>query len=205
MYTERQAIQDELHDNRRQIKELRDRNGDLLKRLREIDERDMKDNTSFDALNSLTESLTEIIGKMGDLIPHVPAQSIIEHIANQVDPGMVEAAAAKDPQPTKIEKQATQAKLHIQPNNKMISKERTASTIKEIIGEFGVIKVSKLEQEFYKRTGRKYANFSEQIKQAMEISPMIEKAGFGKYKLKERNDDKPLFEIPEENEDAVLS
>ena len=42
MYTERMAIQDELHCNRQAIKELRDRNMDLLKRLRDIDERDMK-------------------------------------------------------------------------------------------------------------------------------------------------------------------
>ena len=40
MYTERQAIHDEMHFNRRMIQEYSDRNVDLLKRLRELDERD---------------------------------------------------------------------------------------------------------------------------------------------------------------------
>lgn len=203
MYTERIAIQDELHDNRRQIKEIRDRNGDLLKRLREIDERDMKDEVSYDGLNTLTNSLTEILGKMSDLIPSVSPSQIIEHIANQVDSDQVEVAAAKEKEPTNIEKAVQKAKLQSAPVG-LMSKERAATIIKEIIGEFGIIKANKLEDEFYKRTGKKYVNFSEQIRKAMELSPMITKAGFGKYTLAENNSPSSPFNENKE-EELVLS
>lgn len=193
MYTERMAIQDELHDNRRQIQDLRERNGDLLKRLREIDERDMGDEVSYDGLNSLTTSLTEILGRLSELIPSVSPAAIIEHIANQVDSNIIiESTVKKEPEPTRMEQAVQASKLHM-PTPKAISKEQTASIMKEIIGEFGTIKTSELEKEFYKRTGKKYANFSEQIRQAMDVSSMIERAGHGRYKLSKPSDPKEAY------------
>jgi hypothetical protein len=191
MYTERQAIQDELHDNRRQVQELRERNADLLKRLRDIDERDMKDDVSYDALNSLTSSLTEVIGKISDLIPFVPATAVIEHIANQMKENDIEVIKEdKAEQKTVVQEAVTQAaqeeKLHKQPE-KYFSSERTSSVIKEIIQEKGRIKTKDLEAEFYKRTGKKYVNFSEQIRKAIEQFPSIERVGRGAYAAKNKN------------------
>jgi len=192
MYTERQAIQDELHDNRRQVQELRERNADLLKRLRDIDERDMKDDVSYDALNSLTSSLTEVIGKISDLIPFVPATAVIEHIANQMSDNGIEVSKedSKTEQKTVVQEAVAQAaqeeKLHKKPE-KYFSSERTSSVIKEIIQEKGRIKTKDLEAEFYKRTGKKYVNFSEQIRKAIEQFPSIERVGRGAYAAKNKN------------------
>ena len=69
------------------------------------------------------------------------------------------------------------------------SKERTASIIVDIISEKKVVKTSDIEEEFYKRTGRKFANFNEQIRQAMMKFPRIQRLGRGKYTLKK--DDLP--------------
>ncbi|MFP5109686.1 hypothetical protein ACSU6B_23450 [Neobacillus sp. C211] len=201
MYTERQAIQDELHDNRRQITELRDRNGDLLKRLREIDERDMKDDVSYDALNSLTSSLTEVIDKISDLIPFVPATAVIEHIANQMnEAGQQVVVDNKEAEPQKVVQEAVQKaaqedKLHKQPE-KYFSAERTCSVIFQIVQEKGRIKTKDLEAEFYKRTGKRYVNFSEQIRKAMEQFPSLERVGRGAYQVKSKKEDQminPIF------------
>lgn len=199
MYTERQAIQDELHDNRRQITELRDRNGDLLKRLREIDERDMKDDVSYDALNALTSSLTEVIEKISDLIPFVPATAVIEHIANQMNDNGIEVSKEdiKTEQKTVVQEAVAQAaqeeKLHKQPE-KYFSAERTSSVIQQIIQEKGRIKTKDLEAEFYKRTGKRYVNFSEQIRKAMEQFPSIERVGRGAYQVKNNKDEDTKLE-----------
>lgn len=215
MYTERQAIQDELHDNRRQVQELRERNADLLKRLREIDERDMKDEVSYDALNSLTTSLTEVIEKISDLIPFVPATAVIEHIANQMNEAGKEVIVENtETEPEKVVKEAVKQaaqedKLHRQPTQ-YFSAERTSSMIKDIILESGRIKTKDLEAEFYKRTGKKYVNFSEQIRKAMEQFPSIERVGRGAYKIKSKKEDQKINPVflnnveNTENEAAVI-
>ncbi|MFP5116122.1 hypothetical protein ACSU64_27830 [Bacillaceae bacterium C204] len=213
MYTERQAIQDELHDNRRQVQELRERNADLLKRLREIDERDMKDEVSYDALNSLTTSLTEVIEKISDLIPFVPATAVIEHIANQMNEAGVEVTVENtETEPKTVVQEAVKQaaqddKLHKKPAQ-YFSAERTASVIKDIILETGRIKTRDLEAEFYKRTGKKYVNFSEQIRKAMEQFPSIERVGRGAYTVKKKNEKiNPIFlnnVENTENEAAVI-
>lgn len=189
MYTERMAIQDELHDNRRQIQDLRDRNGDLLKRLREIDERDMKDELSYDGLNSLTQSLTEILDKMADIIPHISPAAIIEHVTKNVDTSQVEVKQEKKPEPTKVEQVAQESKLHSKKAEK-VSTERAASIIKEIIADSGEMKAKEIEDEFYKRTGKKYANFTRLLTIAKEKYPSIQKAGFGRYKHSKKEEKK---------------
>lgn len=188
MYTERMAIQDELHENRRQMQDLRDRNMDLLKRLREIDERDMKDEVSYDGLNSLTQSLTEILDKMSEIIPHISPAQIIEHVTKNIDTSQVEGVKEDPkPEPTPVEKAAQQNKIHSKDVSPPLSKERAASVIKDILMESGEIKLNKVEEEFYKRTGKKYANFNNKMSYAMEKYPSIEKVGFGKYKIKQEN------------------
>lgn len=204
MYTERAAIEDELRDNRNSIKDLRDRNGELLKRLREIDERDMKDNTSFDALDSLTESLTEIIGRMGDLIPHVPVAAVIEHFSQKMDPNMVEEPSAAETAQTKVQEEAQMAKIQSKPM-KTFSAEKTSSIIKEIIQEHGKIKTRILEKEFTARTGKKYANFNEQIRKAMDTFPSIQRVGKGAYMFEKKIDRiQPFDSIKETENEAVL-
>lgn len=193
MFTERQAIQDELNDNRRMMMEMRSRNMDLIKRLREIDERDMKDDVSYDGLNTLTQSLTEILGKLTDLVPSVSPQDIINQAMEQIQTNEVklEVPGEEEKETTKIEAAAQKAKIESAPAPFLISKERQATVIKEIIAEFGVIRTKHIEEEFYKRTGRKYANFGEQLRNAMEITPSIIKAGRGRYTLSDiHKDDK---------------
>lgn len=192
MYTERMAIQDELHENRRQMQDLRDRNMDLLKRLREIDERDMKDEVSYDGLNSLTNSLTEILDKMSEIIPHISPAQIIEHVTKNIDTSQVEGVKEDPkPEPTPVEKAAQQEKIHSKPKTKYMSKERSASVIKEIIAESGEIKTKDIEKEFLNRTGRRYANFSEIVKNAMVKYPSIQRVGLGKYTVKKESDQQP--------------
>jgi hypothetical protein len=183
MYTERNAIEDLIRENRNHMKDLREQNMELMKRLRDLDERDMKTN-SFDIYNELTDSLTEVVSKLSELIPHVPVQQLIEHIQQNVDTSIVEPAEKK-PEPTPVQKAAQNQIIHMNPP-KTISKERTASIIKSILEEAkGEVKTKQLEEEFYNRTGKKYANFNEQLKQSMKIYPSIEKAGHGRYKYVE--------------------
>lgn len=184
MYTERQAIQDEMHDNRRQINLLRDRNQSLLSRLREIDERDMKDEVSYDALNTLTASLTEVIGKMGDIIPHIPVGAMIEHITKQVDTSIVEVAASSEEvkKDTPVEKEKEQERIHSKPKKPgNMSIEKAGSIIKAILQEKGMLKSKILEDEFFARTGKRYSNFTTQLNKAMEKFPSIKKVGKGYY------------------------
>lgn len=180
MFTERQAIEDQIHDNKRTIRELREENTDLLKRLREIDERDMKSN-SIDLLDSLTNSLSEIIDRLSELIPHVPASAIIEHIKNTYD---VESMVAKNDdaqEPTKVELAAQQEKIHLA-IPKQISRERSLSIIKSIFETHGDELQSKvLEEEFYNITGKRYNNFGTTMNSVMELCPYIKRIKRGLY------------------------
>lgn len=205
MYTERQAIQDELYSNRREIQSLRDRNIDLLKRLRELDERDLNDDISYDALASLTESLKECIDKLAQLVPNVSALDVIKHIAEDVNPEQVILSKndiqGEEKQPRIVEEPKSEMKARIQQaaieqkNNslprKKVSTERASSVIKEILEEWGSGKVKAIEKEFEKRTGVKYANFYEKMQRASEAFPNIQKEGMGTWVLKknENNND----------------
>lgn len=210
MYTERQAIQDELYSNRREIQSLRDRNGDLLKRLRELDERDFNDEISYDALSSLTESLKECIDKLAQLVPSVSALDVIKHIAEDVDPEQVilsksdiKGKAAEEKQPRiieepkseteeRIQKAAIEQKHNSAPNKQKLSSERVSSVIKEILEDWGSGKVKAIEKEFIKRTGVRFANFYEKMNKAAEAYPNIQKEGFGRWIIKRPESDDKL-------------
>jgi hypothetical protein len=181
-FTERNAIEDMIRANNNQIKDLRHENRDLLQRLREIDERDMNAETSLD----IVEHLTEAVGKLSDVIPHIPVQAMIEHVvekqdvASQVDPAMFN----DKPEKTVIEEAANEQKLNTPVKQPLFSNEKAAGIIKEILMDFGDndVKAKKIENEFYKRTGKKYANFSAKLADAMDIYPNIIKAGKGYYR-----------------------
>ena len=222
MYTERQAIQDELHSNRREIQSLRDRNMDLLKRLRDLDERDLNDDISYDALASLTESLKECIDKLSQLVPSVSALDVIKHITEDVNPGQIMvakneisnnkavAASLESPaiqQPRIIEESKSETQIRIDqavteqknnsiPTKQKLSIERSSSIIKEILEDLGTAKVKDIEKEFYKRTGAKYANFYEKMARASEIYPNIQKVSMGKWIIKRSPDNRVVPGTP---------
>ena len=208
MFTERQGLQDELHYNRREIQSLRERNQEILKRLGELDDRDLNDDISYDALASLTESLKECIDKLSSLVPSVSALDVIKHIAEDVNPEqvLVTAASKEDhsedkssfnqkvqssegPRIVEKEKPETEARIKEaireqkirMPNNPKMSTERAASVIKEILEERGTAKVKDIEKKFTRRTGSKYANFYEKMQRASEIYPNIQKISMGKW------------------------
>ena len=187
MYTERQAIQDDLQNIRRQIEALHEQKAAHFKRLRELDERDMGDKVSYDALNTLTEKMTEIVSKIAAIIPPVEVAQVIEHISKDIDKAQIIPAANQDQakednKATKIQEEIKKEKSYSRPLEK-ISRERTVSVIKEILIDKGEpMKAKALEKEFYKRTnGRQFANFYEQIKFAQTIFPGIQKVGRGTY------------------------
>ena len=185
MYTERQAIQDEIHEIRRETQVLRDRKADLLKRLREIDERDLKGPVSYDALNDLTEKLMQVIGDMSEIVPKVSAVEVMEHIAGKVDPEQI----ILEPENTiaaEVHKEAKQDKLHRARQPRM-SQEKAASTVKEIIlSSEGPAKLQDIEKEFIERTGRKYNNFSTVVYRAMERYPDIKRVSTGVYDIERK-------------------
>lgn len=183
MYTERDSLEDEIQFNRREIQSLRDRNMDLIKRLREIDERDMNDEISYDATKSVMNSLTEVVGKLSDLIPEVPVTKVIEHMASAADP---EQIIKEEPKPTPVqaalkEEQKKEVATKKEAPGK-ISRERVASIIKEILIENKEpVHFKDIEKEFYNRTGKKYVNFYEQIKFSSAIYPKLKKVSRGLY------------------------
>ncbi|MCU6603798.1 hypothetical protein OCO53_25495 [Peribacillus frigoritolerans] len=187
MFTERNAIEEQLHENKRAIRELRDSNIELIKRLREIDERDMK-SSSIDIFEHLTSSMTDIIGQLSELIPHVPATAVIEHIKEKYNAEeMIEDLKEDKPDPDKTQVEvavaaaAKEQKLHsIAPTN--IPKERAATIVKSIFEKNGPELKSKfIEQEFYNETGKKYHNFGSTMNAVMEIMPSIKRISRGLY------------------------
>ena len=120
MYTERQAIHDEMHFNRRMIQEYSDRNVDLLKRLRELDERD----------------------------------------------GVQEMEVEEAPAPKKSE----------------MSSDNTSAIVLEIMKEKKMAKTKEVEEEFFKRTGKRYVNFYHIMGAALKYCPdKLEKRKGGLY------------------------
>lgn len=186
MFTERTAIEEQLHENKRAIRELRDHNIELIKRLREIDDRDMKSN-SIDIFEHLTDSMTDIISRLSELIPHVPANQVIEHIVEKYDvENMVEGLKTNQSadEPTKVEAAAQEQKLHMETVSN-IPKERQVSIVKQIFELHGSeLKSKKIEEEFYKLTGRKYNNFGTTMNNVMEICPSIKRKSRGWYMYK---------------------
>lgn len=174
MYTERQAIQDEMHFNRRMIQEHRDNNIELLKRLRELDERDMGDNVSYDGLKFLTEQLNETVGNIAQLIPKVSVSDVLTHVAKDVDKEQV--IKEND---IVVPKEEDLKKKKPEP----LSRERTASLVVQIMAELKEAKIKIIEQEFYRRTGRKYVNFYEIMISTMKLFPgKLEKLKGGLYR-----------------------
>ena len=204
MFTERRAIEDEMQTIRRQMEFLWERKSELRKRLREIDERDMNEQVSPEILRSLTESLTDAISRLSELIPPVQVNQVIEHISKDINKEQIIPAtldSKKDDIQDKIEQESRKQQEAAPPIK--LSRERSASLIKEILIEAGEpMKFPKIEQEFFRRTNKKFANFYEQVRFATEKFPKIKKLGRGLYVYEE---DKPSViedspSIPENRE-----
>ena len=169
MYTERQAINDELYFNRSTIQELRDENIELLKRLRELDERDMGDSVSYDGLKFLTEQLNEAIAAISELVPKVSVSEVLEHVSKDVNKNQIIPTKEKEEMP---EIKALREKdLEKKRKVEYMSSERASSVILQILEEKKEAKTKEIELEFYKRTGKKYANFYEKLTNAIQQYP----------------------------------
>ena len=178
MYTERQAIRDEMHFQRDMILKCRDNNLELLKRLRELDERDMGDSVSYDGLKSLTEQQSEIVKQLAQLIPKVSVSDVLTHVSKDVNKEQVI--------PEEVEENKS-SNIHLPLENKKvapISREKAASTILQILEDKKNAKTKEIEQEFYNRTGKRYANFYDKLRDALEMFPdklSKKKGGFYTY------------------------
>ena len=178
MYTERQAIRDEMHFQRDMILKCRDNNLELLKRLRELDERDMGDNVSYDGLKSLTEQQSEIVKQLAQLIPKVSVSDVLTHVSKDVNKEQVI--------PEEVEEKKS-SNIYLPLENKKvapISREKAASTILQILEDKKNAKTKEIEQEFYNRTGKRYANFYDKLRDALEMFPdklSKKKGGFYTY------------------------
>ena len=187
MYTERQAIQDELQDIRRENQALRDQRTELLKRLRELDERDMGDNVSYDGLKHLTEQLNIAVGNLAALVPTVTISDVLQHVSQDVNKEQI----IKEKVPEEVEETKTDIVLpnkdELKKRKKAIegmSRERAASVVLQIMEEKKEAKTKEIEREFYARTGRRYANFYEVLTNTMKFFPdklAKRKGGFYSY------------------------
>jgi len=190
MYTERLAIQDSLRNNERRMDELnkekmelRAERKELIQRLREIDNRDMKSN-SIDVMENLSSKLTDVVGQISTIIPDIPATTWIEHFQkNQsVNPSIIDNSP-QDPEPTKVEEAAQEQQLNSKAYGKK-SKEQNAAIIKQIIEENGPeVNLRVIENEFVKRTNLRYKAFNDQVKTAMSIFPSIKRVRQGTYAI----------------------
>ena len=196
MYTERQAIQDELQDIRRENQALRDENQalrdrrtELLKRLRELDERDMGDNVSYDGLKYLTEQLNVTVANLATLVPKVTISDVLQHVSQDVDKEQViENKVSEEVEETETDI-VLPNKDELKKRKKAIegmSRERAASTVLQIMEEKKEAKTKEIEREFYARTGRRYANFYEVLTNTIKMFPeKLEKRKGGFYTYKE--------------------
>ncbi|MGV7002535.1 hypothetical protein ACWA2C_28260 [Priestia megaterium] len=215
MFTERHALEDSLRNIDRRMDEmnkermdLRAERKDILQRLREIDERDMKSN-SIDLMESLSDKLTDALGTISKIIPSIPAATMIEHLQKEgtIKAEQVEPAQAEDPEPTEVQKAAQDQLLHMKPRK--LSIEEAAAVIKKIIeekGEGAIVSSQVIEYEFAQKTGQKYAAFSPKMTEAMEIFPSIKRVARGRFTI-ERKKKKSLLESignSEEKEKQLL-
>lgn len=190
MYTERLAIQDSLRNNERRMDELnkekmelRAERKELIQRLREIDNRDMKSN-SIDVMENLSSKLTDVVGQISTIIPDIPATTWIEHFQkNQsVNPSIIDNSP-QDPEPSKVQEAAQEQQLNSKAYGKK-SKEQNAAIIKQIIEENGPeVNLRVIENEFVKRTNLRYKAFNDQVKTAMSIFPSIKRVRQGTYAI----------------------
>lgn len=172
MYTERDAIKDELFANRAEIQLLRERNLDLLNRLRELDERD-QDVMRF---KESTKVLDRKVQEQNYVIPPVAPEEGIKEKLEQVE--------------KEKEKQEENADLVL------VSRKGAMIKLKEILKEKGEMKVRDLEDELYKRTGKTYVDFTAFVKAARSKYPEITKVGYGTYgydaNLEKTDSDSPV-------------
>lgn len=185
MLTERLAYDDRLHHINREIMELREERSTIYKRLREMDERDMKSN-SIDLMENLSDKLLEAVTEMTKILPKVSAPDMIKYLQEEgvIKAEQVQPIEEKEPEPTKIEEAAQEQLLHIKP--KKLSIEESSSIIKSIIEEKGegeIVSSQVIAHEFQQRTGIKYVAFSPKITEAMEIFPSIKRVSRGKFKI----------------------
>lgn len=195
MFTERHALEDSLRNIDRRMDEmnkermeLRVERKEILQRLREIDERDMKSN-SIDVMESLSSKLTDALGTIAKIIPEIPATTMIEHLQKEgtIKAEQVQPLEETVEEPTKVEEAAQEQLLHMKP--KRLSIEEASSIIKKIIeekGEGAIVPSQVIEHEFYQRTGLKYAAFSPKIADAMEVFPSIQRISRGKFKIEHK-------------------
>jgi predicted nucleic-acid-binding protein len=178
MYTERRAIEDRIRDIRDERRRLSDEYYSLLQRLREIDQRDMNESNL-----DITERLTTTVEKLSEVIPHIPAEAMVQHVAKNFSPEMVATEEVKETVTENVEKAVQEKKVQA-PKVVPVSPERMASVIKTVIEKHeGPMKAKDIEKRVQEETGKKFANFSEQLRKAREKFPSIEKVGFGKYQI----------------------
>lgn len=185
MFTERNAIEDQLRHINNEMMDLRQERTNLIKRLREIDERDMKSN-SIDLMENLSDKLLDAVTEITKILPKVSAPDMIKYLQEEgtIKAEQVQPVEEKEQDPTKIEEAAQEQLLHMKP--KRLSNEEAAAIIKNIIEEKGegeIVSSQVIEHEFHQRTGLKYVAFSPKIADAMEIFPSIKRVSRGKFKI----------------------
>ena len=210
MFTERNAIEEEYREINKLMDSLWSRKTELRLRLREIDDRDFKEKSiSYDALNSLTDKLTEVIAQLSTIIPPVEVGQVIEHISKDINKEQIIPISNEDTQKqevvNKIQEEVQKEKTYSAPLEK-VSRERTCSVIKEILIENGrPMKAKEIEKEYYRRTnGRKYTNFYEQIKFAAKTFPRIKKKDRGTYFYDSPKEPIPLDNISQGNGEQLI-
>lgn len=185
MFTERNAIEDQLRHINNEMMDLRQERTNLIKRLREIDERDMKSN-SIDLMENLSDKLLDAVGEITKILPRVSAPDMIKYLQEEgaIKAEQVESLEEKEQEPTEVEKAAQEQLLHMKP--KRLSIEESAAIIKNIIEEKGedqIVSSQIIEHEFYDRTGLKYTAFSPKMTEAMELFPSIKRISRGKFMI----------------------
>ena len=208
MFTERNAIEDQLRHINNEMMDLRQERTSLIKRLREIDERDMKSN-SIDLMENLSDKLLDAVGEITKILPRVSAPDMIKYLQEEgtIKAEQVESSEEKEQEPTEVEKAAQEQLLHMKP--KRLSIEESAAVIKNIITEQGegkIVSSQIIEHEFYERTGLKYTAFSPKMTEAMELFPSIKRVSRGKFKIERetKKENLSLVDIAKQQQEEQL-
>ncbi len=105
-FTERQAIQQRMQQIREERRELATEYYDLLDRLRHLDEQD-RDSVDVDAI---VGTMADAVRTLKDLVPHIPYEAVMSHIAHMMGGYAIEEEANSKPalvEPHEIHRQRT--------------------------------------------------------------------------------------------------
>lgn len=189
MLTERKALQDYIEWLKDERRRLGEEYWSAIERLRVLDQEVQTDISSIDMVNDLSKLIkmqTETVNKLGNLIPSIPVETIVESWSETERVSIETEKNYSKISPKQMEQEKDREDFSAtikRRNNSIKNLSSDVSTFLE--GAGAPVKMAEIENYVLQKGYNKFSNPSDIMNKIMNYNPRIERAyrGYYQYRL----------------------